>query len=136
MIARSLNRGFPRLNFLNRGPLITSHSYLNNQYSNSASNAADRVPYSKLAIQGMWCYNWQSMLIVMQSRSMSSSSKFGQAKMDFNGPNYTTTRGAGLTNQMVMNNCFLNVTANTLWDMPGARRIPKRVGRGQGSGKG
>lgn len=27
-------------------------------------------------------------------------------------------------------------TANNLWDNPGARRIPKQVGRGQGSGKG
>lgn len=28
------------------------------------------------------------------------------------------------------------MTANALWDSPGARRIAKRVGRGQGSGKG
>ena len=30
----------------------------------------------------------------------------------------------------------MDFTANNLWDNPGARRIPKRVGRGQGSGKG
>ncbi len=31
---------------------------------------------------------------------------------------------------------YLPFTANNVWDNPGARRIPKQVGRGPGSNKG
>lgn len=31
---------------------------------------------------------------------------------------------------------LMEFTANNMWDNPGARRFPKQVGRGPGSGKG
>ena len=77
-----------------------------------------------------------SLIFSTQLRAMSTHTQFGQTKMDFNGPQYKTIRGSGLNGEMVKERKFLDFTPNTIWDMPGARRIPKRVGRGQGSGKG
>lgn len=61
---------------------------------------------------------------------------YGQTKMNFNGPTYRTTRGAGHAAAMAEQKTWLPFAANSLWDAPGARRIAKRLGRGPGSGKG
>lgn len=37
---------------------------------------------------------------------------------------------------MMEQSSVASFTANNLWDNPGARRIPKQLGRGPGSGKG
>lgn len=64
------------------------------------------------------------------------STQYGKSKVNFNGPTYKTTRGAGHQKTMSEQKTWLPFTANSLWDSPGARRMPKQLGRGQGSGKG
>lgn len=56
--------------------------------------------------------------------------------MNFNGPVYNSSRGSGHTERMNETKNYLDFSLQTIWDNPGARRIPKRLGRGQGSGKG
>ena len=69
-------------------------------------------------------------------RAMSTVTQYGQTKMSFNGPSYKAVRGSGHTSEMVAEKRHIGLTPNSIWDMPGARRIAKQVGRGQGSGKG
>lgn len=67
---------------------------------------------------------------------MKKKTQYGQTKLNFNGPIYNASRGAGHTERMIENKEYLDFSLKTIWDNPGARRIAKRLGRGQGSGKG
>lgn len=61
---------------------------------------------------------------------------YGQAKANFHGRMYNKGPEIGNNSVQERSQGLLNFTANNLWDNPGARRIPKQVGRGNGSGKG
>ena len=64
----------------------------------------------------------------------SSKTQYGQTKFNYFGPSHNV--GEKGKQKELASGTFLNFTANNIWDNPGARRVPKKLGRGQGSGKG
>ena len=76
------------------------------------------------------------MMRMFSSTTVLQPKQFGQTHFNFNGIKYN--KGANYGHSIAINQTknYLDFTANNVWDNPGARRIKKQVGRGNGSGKG